>query len=202
MKGFGSRICALQYSDGLLYNHSWVRTTTLKGLATFCLLLAGCSHYQWTYVRVEDAVSHGPLVSAKITAGLYDPINPDPRRTRTMEVLTQTNGIARIRIPMCSTRGIPGGYIYSGGFLWGRTDPNEEVGPEIIVEKTGYDTSVLYRSNLDWKKNADIFGGDSPESPYVVCLTRTATEPSGAANRSQSLSTGTNRAPSGAGSGR
>ena len=118
-----------------------------------------------------------------------------------MEVLTQTNGIARIRIPMCSTRGVRGGHIYSGGLLVGRADPNSGVGPELIVEKEGHDTSVLYRSNLDWKKNADIFGGDSPESPYVVCLTQTPTEPSGAGNRSQPLSTGTNQAPSAAGSG-
>jgi hypothetical protein len=179
-----------------------VKTRMLTRLGGVALLLAGCSHYQWTYVQVEDAVSHTPVSLAKVTASLYDPINADTRRTRSTQVLTQTNGIARIRIPMCSTRGVRAGYLYAGGDRVGRANPNDEVGPEFIVEKEGYDTIALYRSNWDWKKNADIFGGTSPEDPYVVCLTRTLTESSGAASRSQPLSSGTNRAHSRTGSGR
>ena len=175
-----------------------VKATMLTSLAGVCLLLAGCSPYQWTYVRVQDAVSHGPLVSAKITAGLYNPINPDARRARTVQVFTQTNGVARIRIPMCSTRDVRGAYLYSGGVFVGRSDPNDAVGPEVIVEKAGYQPWIDYTPNA--LRRIDV-ERSSLESPYVVSLWPTAIEPRGAApNRRQPIHSETNRMSATAGS--
>jgi hypothetical protein len=175
-----------------------VKPITLTRLAGICLLLTGCSHYPWTYVRVEDAVSYEPLASAKITAGLYDPINPDTRRTRTMEVVTQNNGVARIKIPMCPTRGVCPGYLYSGGVFVGRSDPNDDVGPEVIVEKAGYAPHIIYESNTMWRIDGE---NTSLESPYVIYLRRIATEPAGAAHQGQPVGSQTNRTSGAAGPG-
>jgi hypothetical protein len=142
------------------------------GLVIVCLLSAGCIHSKRTYIQVVDSRSREPLALAKITTSLYEPLHPDSHRTRTKEVLTRSNGVAIVRIPMCSTRGVHGGYLYEGGRFVGRADPSSEVGPELLVEKEGYIGSALYRSNDNWH-----YEDTSPESPFVVTLTRDRTEP-------------------------
>jgi predicted RNA-binding Zn-ribbon protein involved in translation (DUF1610 family) len=163
-----------------------VKTSITAGLVTAFLVLTGCVHYERTYVRVVGA-DYKPLALAKVTASLYDPIHLDLHRTHTSEVLTKRDGLAKIKIPMCSTRGVDGGYVYSGSRFVGRGDPNDDVGPELIVTKEGYGASIIYRSNNHWK-NEDT----SRESPFVVDLIRTRTEPDGPANRSQPIRSETN----------
>jgi len=108
-----------------------------------------------------------------------------------------SNGLVRIKIPLCRTRGVDGGYLYEGGRPVGRGDPNNIVGPELIVAKEGYDTSITYRSNTNWKTE-----DTSRESPFVLYLTRTCTEPEGSANQSQPVHPHTNQTSAAAGSGR
>ena len=148
-----------------------VETRTLTSLVTLSLVLSGCVHSKRMYIQVIDASSKAPLVSAKVTTGLYDPGHPDFKRTHTKLVLTRTDGLAVVRIPLCSTRGAPVAYLYEGGRFVGRADPNLQVGPELLVEKEGYIGSTLYRSNDDW-----MYEDTSPEAPFVVSLTRNRTE--------------------------
>jgi hypothetical protein len=174
-----------------------VKTKTLTGLVTLVVLLAGCTHCKRTYIQVVDASSREPLASAKVTTSLYNPAHLDSHRTHIKEVLTRSNGLAVVRMPMCSTRGAPVAYLYEGGRCVGRADPNADVGPELLVEKEGYIGSALYRSNDAWR-----YEDSSPESPFVVTLTRNRTEPDGAANRSQPVRSDTNQPSAAAGSGR
>jgi len=154
-------------------------------------------HSKRTYVQVLDASSKEPLASAKVTASLYDQVHPDSQRTHINEVLTPSNGLAVVRIPMCSTRGAPVAYVYEGGRGVGAADPNSLVGPELLVEKEGYLGHALYRSNNDWR-----YEDTSRESPFVVTLMRNPTEPDGPANRSQPVQVATNSTPLPTGSGR
>ncbi len=134
------------------------KTAMLTGLVAVCLLVAGCSHYRRVYVRVEDARSWEPLDSAKITAGLYDPVNPDLRRTRVTEVFTRSDGNAMVRIPICRTPEPHSGSYWDDFWAW-CSDLNNIVGPEAIVEKPGYQTKIIYESNGYWS----CMGKDSSE---------------------------------------
>jgi hypothetical protein len=154
-------------------------------------------HSKRMYVQVLDASSNEPLASAKVAASLYDQVHPDSQRTHIKEVITRSNGLAVVRIPMCSTRGAPVEYLYEGSRRVGTADPNSLVGPELLVEKEGYSGHALYRSNNDWR-----YEETSRESPFVVTLIRNPTEPDGPANRSQPVPLDTNRVPAAAGSGR
>jgi hypothetical protein len=169
-----------------------VKTTRLTSILTAGLLLAGCARSQRTYFQVVDSVSKEPLSSAKVTAGLYDPLNADSRRTHTRAVFTGTNGLAVVKVPLCSTNGI---HIRSTtGIL---ADPDDCVGPEVLVEREGYDTQVMYDNNSTWR----IDGEDtSSEAPLVIYLIRTRTELDGAANGSQPVRSQTNSTPEPAGS--
>lgn len=161
----------------LCYLYCSVKITTLMGLVIMCVLSAGCMHSKRTYIQVVDGLSNEPLASAKITASLYDPLHPGSQRTCIREELTRSNGLAVVRIPMCSTRGVQGGYLYEGGCFVGRGNPNSMAGPELIVEKEGYVWKAIYNSNRDWQTK-----DTSRESPFVVELRRNRTEPGGAAN--------------------
>src|SRR5262245_32888770 len=90
------------------YTHSRVcpvKITMHTALVALSVLLAGCMHSKRTYIQVVGGLSKQPLEAAKVTASLYDPVNPDLKRTRISEVFTGSNGIAVIKIPMCGTRG-------------------------------------------------------------------------------------------------
>jgi hypothetical protein len=134
------------------------------------VLTAGCVQSKRTYIQVVDSRSREPLGSTKIKASLYDPIDPDPNRTHIKQVLTGSNGLAVIRMPMCSTRRVPPTYLYAGGRHIGRANPNATVGPEVILEKKGYASYVLYRSNEAWQCEHT-----SREEPFVVPLARNST---------------------------
>src|SRR5258708_5246562 len=114
-----------------------VKTSITAGLVTAFLVLTGCVHYERTYARFvgEDLKR---MALAKVTASVYDPTHLDLHRTHTSEVFTRSDGLAKIKIPMCSTRGVGGGNLYSGGRFVGPGDPNDLVGPELIIAKEGY----------------------------------------------------------------
>jgi hypothetical protein len=173
--------------------HRSVKTTTIIGLVTICVLFAGCTHSKWTYIQVLDASSKDPVPNAKVIASVYDPINPDPRRTRINEMLTSTNGLAAVKIPMCSTRGVDVKWGCSCGYITGPGDPNDAVGPELLVEKEGYYFYPIYRNNNAWRSEET-----SSDSPFVVYLIKNPTD--GPGNRSQPIRSQTNGAPSAPGS--
>jgi hypothetical protein len=129
-------------------------------------------HSQRTYIQVVDASSKAPVASAKVTASLCDPEHTDSERTHIKEAFTRKDGLAVVRIPMNTTRGAPIAYLYEGSRRVGCADPNSMVGPELLVQKEGYVGKALYRSNKDWK-----YDDNSPETPFVVTLVRTGTEP-------------------------
>jgi hypothetical protein len=152
-----------------------VKACTSTLLLALCLLVVGCAHYQRTYFRVVDSASRESVPSASLTTqftlgalAFTDLFRPEWTHTQNQEGYTQSNGLAKLKVPMSRPSG-----MHPQDKDGNPVDPNDVVGATVTVAKQGYTARQVYYSNNKWR---EVGKATSPDSPFLIELTRTRTE--------------------------